>query len=96
VIREKSTSQQQVDRQPGTARHQGCNQDGQKAAIAALYGSGCHNGGHATTETHDERYERLAVQAHFVHQFIHDKGCPGHIACVFHQGDKKEKDENVG
>ena len=36
------------------------------------------------------------MQTEEVHNLVHDKSGTGHIASIFHQGDKEEKDQNIG
>ena len=85
-----------VDGQACRAGHEGQYHHRDEARAATLYGAGGHDGRHIAAEAHDEGYERLAVQPHLVHQLVHDKGCPRHVAGVFHQRDEEIEYEYLG
>ena len=36
------------------------------------------------------------MKSHLVHRLVHDKGCSGHIARVFHQRDEEVEYKDVG
>ena len=60
-----------------------------------LDGSRCHHRRHITAEAHNQWDKRLAVQAHLVHQLIHDEGGTSHVARILHVGDEEVEDKNL-
>ena len=78
------------------AGHHGQHEHGDESRAASLDGACGHDGRHVAAESHDERDERLAVQAHAVHQLVHDEGSTGHISRVLHEGDEGVEDEYLG
>ena len=96
MLGEEDAHQQEVERQTGTARHQGIDEDGHQPTLAVLDGARSHDGRHVASEAHDERDERLAVEAHLVHDLVHDEGGAGHVARVFHQRNEQVEYQDVG
>ena len=82
-----------VDGQARRTAHHRQDEHGDKARTAALDGARGHDGRHIAAEAHDERDERLAVQAHLVHELIHDECSPRHVAGVFHERYEAIKNE---
>ena len=95
VRREKGRDQQDVDRQPGAARHERDDQHGHQPVFSAFERARGHDGRNVAAETHQQRNERFAVQSDLVHQLVHDESRPRHVAGVFHQRDEKEQDQDV-
>ena len=92
---EECSGQQNKYRQSRTTRHKGVYQYGYQATTAALDRACCHNCGHVAAETHNQRDERLSVQARQVHQLIHNKRRASHIARVLHQRDEQVENQDV-
>ena len=84
-----------VNRQPGRTAHHRQNEHRDQSAAPALNRSRGHDGRHVAAESHDQWDERLAVQAHLVHQFVHDESGASHIATVFHERDEEIEQQNL-
>ena len=95
MMRKERACQEQIDRKPRTAAHQRRNQHSDKAALRAFDGSACHYGGHIAPEAHNQRNKAFSVQAHSVHQLIHNKGGARHIAGILHKRYKEIKDKDL-
>ena len=95
MLREEGGNQQQIYGQSRRTRHERHGEDGEDAVFAVLQGARGHDGGHTAPEPDDVRDERLAVQAHAVHQLVHDESGAGHVASVFQNGDEEEEDQDV-
>ena len=74
-----------IDRQSRRTAHHRKDEHGDNARALALDSAGGHHGGHIATESHNQRDERLAMQSHLVHQFVHDESRPCHISRVLHK-----------
>ena len=80
IVAEEGGDQDDIDRDARGARHHGDDEHGEQAAAAVLDGAGGHDGGNVASEAHDHGYEALAVEAHAVHELVHDEGRSGHVA----------------
>ena len=89
MTREEGSRYQDIHRHPSGARHQRDYEHCYKAAFAALDCPGGHDRRHIASESHDHRYEGLAVKPYLMHQTVHDEGYTGHIAGVLHQRNEK-------
>jgi hypothetical protein len=85
-VRKEDRREQHIDRQPGTAGHEGVHQDGQLALPVALQGARGHHRRHVAAEADDERHEGLARQADGAHGPVHDEGGAGHVAGILQRG----------
>ena len=95
IVREESAYQQQINRKTGATGHQRIDKHRYKTAFPVFYGTGSHDSGNITSESHNKRNKRFAVKSHLMHYFIHDKSCTSHISGIFHKGNKEIKDQDV-
>ena len=96
IVREECACQQEEYGESCATRHKGGNEDCYEPRRVALDGACGHNCGHIAAEAHKQRYERLAVQPHTVHQLIHNESRTSHIARILHKRDEEIEDEDVG
>ena len=85
---EESACQHDVYRQSGRAAHHRQYEHRDQSRALAFHSSCRHHRRHIASEAHDERYERLSVQPHLVHQAVHDERRPRHVARVLHERDE--------
>ena len=95
IMRKKGRNQQYVHGQTRAARHERNDQHGHHAVLPAFERPRGHNGRDVAAESHQQRDERLAVQADLVHQLIHDEGGARHVARVLHQRNEEKEDQYV-
>ena len=95
VFREECGNEQQIDRQSRRTRHERHRDNGEDSVFAVLQRSRGHDGGHTAPKANDVGDERLAVQPHPMHQFVHDEGRASHVARVFQNRDEKEEYQDV-
>ena len=92
----KRSRKKKIYWQPCTTRHEGNNQHGNHAAVAAFDCAGRQNGRNVASKAHEKGNKRFAVQPHLVHHLIHDESRPRHITRIFHKGDEQIENDDVG
>ena len=96
VCPEEHLRKEDVDGEAGVAAHEGGDEHHLEAVAPAFEGAGRHDGGHRAAEAQEHGDERLAREAQFAHDALHDVGNARHVAAVFEEGEREEEDEDVG
>ncbi len=98
LISEKGRRQQQKYRQLGSAAHIGQGQQGRQLFLGAAQGArghGAWNGAAARNAAgNDIGHDRGPVQAKGPEDAVHHVGNAGHVAAVFHEGNKRKHDDD--
>ena len=93
---EKGPRQDDIDRQLGGTGHERRDEDGEDPVLFTLQGPGRHHRRHVAPEAHEHGDEGFAVEADQVHDLVHEKSGPGHVAGVFENSDEEKKEQDVG
>ena len=96
VVGVEGGGEEDVDRQPGAAGHEGGHGHGHEAVAAVFEGAGGHDGGDVAAEADDQGDEGFAGQTEPAHEAVHDEGGPGHVAGVFEYGEEQEQAADDG
>ena len=95
VAHEERIHKEHIHRQAGGARHERHHEHGQRAVFRVFDVARRHDSRHVAAESDQHRHERTSVQAHAVHDTIHQVCHTRHVAAIFHQGDEEEHDDDV-
>ena len=91
---EKGRNNQRIDRQSGSAAHEGKNQDGGDAVLFRFDAPGRHDRRNGAAKAEKQGNEAFAVESEFPHESIHDKRGARHVSAVLQKRDgQKQKDD---
>ncbi len=96
MIFENEADEQDINREPGGATHEGGDEDGGEAIAVIGNEPGGHDGGEGAGVGGEEGDEGLAGEADAAHQAIHDEGGAGEITGVFQDADEEEQEHDLG
>ena len=96
AAREKGRREECVDGKPRATGHERRHRHGQDPLALSFQGTRRHDRWDVAAEPDDQGHKRLARQADFPHQAVHQEGGAGHVARILHDGEEEIKEADDG